>query len=237
MVNSGNLYLIPNTLGETEINKVLPSFNTDIINYIDIFLVEDIRNARRFLKKCNIIKAIDELTFFLIDKNKDNEENYFNIINIIKTGQNVGVISEAGCPAIADPGANIVLLAHEYNINVIPLVGPSSILLALISSGFNGQNFQFHGYLPIDKNKRILELRKIEGISLKNNQTQIFMETPYRNNQFLSDIISSLNENTLLCVACDITCSTQFIKTQSIARWKKTKIDLNKRPTIFLISQ
>jgi 16S rRNA (cytidine1402-2'-O)-methyltransferase len=152
-------------------------------------------------------------------------------------GHHVGIISDAGCPGIADPGADVVAAAHRNNIKVVPLVGPSSILLALMASGFNGQNFAFTGYLPIDKRERKMEIKRLERLSEEQNQSQLFIETPYRNNQMLESLISTLNDDTQICVACDITLSTEYIKTAPVSIWKKIKVDLNKRPTLFIIQK
>ena len=158
-----------------------------------------------------------------------------NFLNACIKGKPVGLLSEAGCPGIADPGASVVNIAHQKDIQVVPLVGPSSILLALMSSGMNGQNFTFNGYLPIDKNERKTTLKKLERLSFEQNQSQLFIETPYRNNKMLEDICASLNKNTRVCIACDITLATEYIKTKTVSEWKQSNIDLHKRPAIFII--
>lgn len=235
MTNYGTLYLIPITLGESPISQVIPEYNNTIINEIDVYIVENIKTARRFLKKAGILKPIDELTFFEIDK-RSNTSNYPTYIKPLAEGKNIGVLSEAGCPGVADPGAEIVALAQELKYKVVPLVGPSSILLSLMASGFNGQSFCFHGYLPIEQKDRINKLKDLERLAFREKQTQLFIETPYRNMPLFKDILATLNNNTKLCIAVDITSNTEEIYTKTIEDWKKeTKIDLNKRPCIFLI--
>jgi 16S rRNA (cytidine1402-2'-O)-methyltransferase len=235
MNNYGTLYLIPITLGESPINQVIPEYNNAIINEIDVYVVENIKTARRFLKKSGILKPIDELTFYEIGKRSEST-NYPTFIKPLLEGKNIGVLSEAGCPGVADPGAEIVALAQEKNIKVVPLVGPSSILLSLMASGFNGQSFCFHGYLPIEQKDRINKLKDLERIAFRDKQTQLFIETPYRNMPLFKDILSTLNNNSRLCVAVDITSNTEEIYTKTIEDWKKeNKFDLNKRPCIFLI--
>ncbi len=230
----GQLFLIPTTLGQTELHKILPSGNSEIVSSIQYFIVEDIRTARRFLKKINREINIDELTFFELNQHTKPEE-IAQFLKPLKEGNNVGIISEAGCPAIADPGADVVALAHQQGIVVVPLVGPSSILLALMASGFNGQSFAFLGYLPVQQTERIKALKKMESRIYTENQTQIFIETPYRNMKMLEDILTNCHPNTKLCIAADITLETEFIKTKPITAWKSIKPDLNKRPCIFLI--
>ena len=188
MSNYGTLYLIPITLGESPISQVIPEYNNSIINEIDVYVVENIKTARRFLKKAGILKPIDELTFYEIGKRSETT-NYPTFIKPLLDGKNIGVLSEAGCPGVADPGAEIVALAQEKNIKVVPLVGPSSILLSLMASGFNGQSFCFNGYLPIEQKDRINKLKDLERIAFRDKQTQLFIETPYR--------IMSLNKGML----------------------------------------
>lgn len=230
----GHLYLIPTTLGETELDKILPSGNSVIVSTIRYFIVENIRTARRFLKKVNREINIDELTFFELNQHTKPEE-ISQFLQPLKAGNDMGIISEAGCPAIADPGADVVALAQAQNFNVVPLVGPSSILLSLMASGFNGQSFAFLGYLPVQQNDRIKALKKMESRIYSEQQTQIFIETPYRNMKMLEDILATCQPNTKLCIAADITLETEFIKTKTVTAWKKQLPDLNKRPTIFLI--
>ncbi len=230
----GNLYLIPATIGEGAVDKVIPSYNQSIINKIDIYIVEEVRTARRFLKKAGIIKPIDELTFYVLNEHsKDHEISSY--LDAIKEGKHIGLLSEAGVPCIADPGAAIVKIAQSNNINVIPLVGPSSIFMALMASGFNGQQFAFLGYLPVDKKFRVDKLKEIEKNIYQKNETQLFIETPYRNNQMIESILSTCRNETMLCIATDVSMDSEYIKTKSIAQWKKSIPDINKRATVFLL--
>lgn len=231
------LYLIPVTLGETEIQKVLPSYNHDIIVEIKHFIVENIRSARRFLKKVDKNIDIDELTFYELNRHTD-RKFIGEYLEPLKNGKSVGIISEAGCPAIADPGADVVAIAQSRNLKVIPLVGPSSIILSVMASGFNGQSFAFNGYLPVEVPQRIKALKKLENKVLNENQTQLFIETPYRNAKMIETILSSLKPQTKLCIAAGITCDEEFIKTKTVAQWKKEKIpELGKIPCIFVIGK
>ena len=234
MNNKGKIYLIPTTLGDTEINAVIPANVTDIIDNLHYFIVENIRTARRYIRKVSLNKNIDEITFFELNKHTDIKD-VASYLNPCISGNSIGVISEAGNPGIADPGANIVKIAHQKKIDVVPLVGPSSILLALISSGMNGQNFAFNGYLPIKDNERIKKIQYLEKKSKSENQSQIFMETPFRNMKMLEAVLQTCRNNTLLCIATDITLQSEFIKTKTIAEWKKQKPQLNKRPTVFVL--
>lgn len=230
----GKLYLIPTGLGENPPLDVLPISINKVIESIDDYIVENEKTARRFIKAICSQKSQPSLKFHVLNKHTEVDElPYF--LDACKDGKSMGLLSEAGCPAIADPGADIVKLAHQNNIQVVPLVGPSSIILALMGSGMNGQSFTFNGYLPIDKNERKTELKRLERISFEQNQSQLFIETPYRNNKMLKDLCESLHAQTRLCVACDITLSSEYIKTMSINSWKKVKVDLHKRPAIFII--
>lgn len=228
------LYLIPTTLGETALDTILPAQNDQIVISLKYFIVENIRTARRFLKKVNREINIDELTFFEINQHTSPEE-ISTFLKPMQEGQDMGVISEAGCPAVADPGADVVAIAQQRNYVVKPLVGPSSILLSLMASGFNGQSFTFHGYLPIQQSDRAKMLKKMEVQIYNNNQTQLFIETPYRNMKMLEDILTVCMPDTKLCIAVDITLETEFIKTKTVKEWKSQKPDLNKRPCIFLL--
>ncbi|WNH11684.1 SAM-dependent methyltransferase [Thalassobellus suaedae] len=230
----GQLYLIPTTLGENDPMDVLPLLVKKVIEDTDTFIVENEKTARRFIKKITPEKSQPSLNIFLLNKFTEASE-LPNFLNPCLNGINVGLLSEAGCPGVADPGADIVKLAHQKNIKVTPLVGPSSILMAIMSSGMNGQSFAFNGYLPIDKGERKSEIKRLERLSFEHNQSQIFIETPYRNNKMIEDLSTILENNTEVCVACDITLSTEFIKTQTANAWKKNKVDLHKRPTIFII--
>ena len=232
----GNLYLIPTTLGESETTRVIPSDVAAIVKKIKYFIVENLRTARRYLRKLDPQLNIDELQFFELNQHTESHLMEEFLKPVIE-GFDVGIISEAGCPGVADPGAEVVKLAHLKHIRVIPLVGPSSILLSLMASGMNGQNFAFIGYIPVKPIERVKAIRDIEKRSGMEKQTQIFIETPYRNMTLMNDLITSLGDQTRLCVASDITLDTEFIKTQTIAQWKKSIPDLNKRPTIFLIQK
>ena len=229
-----NLYLIPTTLGESGTAHVIPSEVTAIVKNIRYFIVENIRTARRYLRKLDPGLNIDELQFFELNQHTDSHtvESY---LDPILQGFDMGIISEAGCPGVADPGAEVVKYAHIRHIRVIPMVGPSSILLSLMASGMNGQNFAFIGYIPVKGTERVKAIREIEKKSAQENQTQIFIEAPYRNAPLINDLIKTLADQTRLCVACDLTLETEFIKTQTVAQWKKEIPDLNKRPAIFLI--
>ncbi len=230
----GTLYLIPTTLGDCDLNTVLPSYNSEIIKKIHFFIVEDVRTTRRFLKKVDKDIDIDQLQFFELNKHTS-PEKFSEYLIPLSTGNDIGIISEAGCPAIADPGADVVRLAQEKSYKVVPLVGPSSILLSLMGSGFNGQSFSFFGYLPVQEEDRVKTLKKLERKVYAEEQTQIFIETPYRNMKMLSDILTHCQPNTKLCIAIDITLETEFIRTKTIQDWKKSPPDLNKRPCIFLL--
>ena len=232
----GKLYLIPTQLGDNAPLEVLPISVKKIIEAVDEYIVENEKTARRFIKKVSSGKSQASLKIHLLNKFTQ-ETELPAYLNSCLEGKNIGLLSEAGCPGVADPGAEVVKIAHQKNIQVVPLVGPSSILLALMSSGMNGQSFAFKGYLPIDKSERKGALKTLERISLKENQSQIFIETPYRNNKMLEDIISCLQADTRLCVACDITLPTEYIKTKTVEEWKHEKVDLHKRPAIFIIQK
>ncbi|HEY9082712.1 MAG TPA: SAM-dependent methyltransferase [Vicingaceae bacterium] len=234
MENKGTLYLIPTTLGEAAYDKVIPSFNNTILQEIDVFIVENIKTARRFIKKTAPDKVIGDLVFYEINK-RTNLDMLPTFLKPIDEGKNIGVISDAGCPGVADPGADVVALAHQKNIKVVPLVGPSSILLSLMASGFNGQSFCFNGYLPKEQKDRVRKLKDLERMAIAQKQTQLFIETPYRNQHVLTDLLANCNPNSKLCIAVDITMVSEQIVTKTIAEWKNTVIDLNKRPCIFLL--
>lgn len=230
----GQLFLLPCLLADDTHENVLPIAYKQVILDLNHFFVENIRSARRFISSLKLGIEIDKLTFFLLDKDSSIIELQKGF-DLIESGISVGVLSEAGCPGIADPGALAVALAHQKSIVVVPIVGPSSILLALMASGFSGQNFEFHGYLPIEKNDRIKALKNLEKESGLKNKTQIFIETPYRNTVLVNDAVENLSPNTLFCIATDITATNQFIKTNSIAFWKKNVPEINKKPTVFLL--
>ncbi len=221
-------------LGESPADAVFPSANREIIRKVKYFIVEEIRTARRFLKKVCPEIEIDSLTFMLYNEH-NNSADASSFLDPLLKGEDAGILSEAGTPCVADPGSLMVRLAHESGIRVVPLVGPSSILLALMASGFNGQQFVFHGYLPIEKPARARRLREIEQAILKKDQTQVFIETPYRNLQLFQTIIETCQESTLLCLAISLTTSEESIITLPIKEWKKKKPDINKKPAVFLL--
>jgi len=227
----GKLYLVPNKLGESEDNKFLVS-HQNLISKTKYFIFENEKPGRVFIKEITPEKKQSELNISILNKHTK-EEEFNDFLNPCLNGNDIAFISDAGCPGIADPGSEIVRLAHQSKIKVIPLVGPSSILLALMASGMSGQNFKFNGYLPIEKNERKSKIKNLEKTSIIT--TQIFMETPYRNNKFVSVLLEVLKPETKLCIACDITLTTEYIKTKKVKEWKSTKIDINKRPAIFLI--
>ena len=229
-----SLYLIPVTLGDTSISKVLPIDNLEVIQSLQYFVVEDVRSARRFLKKCNSTINVDELVFFELNKHTS-PDSIAEYLSPMQKGHSVGILSEAGCPAIADPGAVVVAIAQSKGLSVVPLVGPSSILLSLMASGFNGQRFSFHGYLPIDASARIAMIKKLEQRIYSEDQTQIFIETPYRNQKMTEDIIKNCRPLTKLCIAANLTCDGEFVKTKTIKAWIGKIPDLSKIPTVFLL--
>lgn len=227
------LYLLPVTLGDTAIDKVLPAYNAGIIREIKHFIVEDVRSARRFLKKVDREIDIDTLSFYPLNKHTS-PEDISGYLNPLAEGHSMGVISEAGCPAVADPGADVVAIAQRRNLKVVPLVGPSFIILSVMASGFNGQSFAFQGYLPIDAAKRQKKLHEMER-NVAAGQTQIFIETPYRNNKLVAELSQQLRGDLRLCVACDVTGATEEITTRQVREWAKAKYNYDKRPAIFLI--
>ncbi|WP_411031013.1 SAM-dependent methyltransferase [Spongiimicrobium sp. 3-5] len=230
----GRLYLIPTTLGENEPLEVLPISIKRAIENIDYYIVENEKSARHFIKKVSSNKSQPSLHIELLNKFTE-PEAIPGFLEPCLAGKHVGILSEAGCPGIADPGADVVRIAHEKGIQVVPLVGPSSILLALMASGLNGQNFAFNGYLPIDTAERKAAIKKIERTSKELDQTQIFIETPYRNDKLLVELLRTLSKNTLLCIAADITLTTEYIATRTVLEWKNVSVELHKRPSIFII--
>ncbi|MEN8856850.1 MAG: SAM-dependent methyltransferase [Flavobacteriaceae bacterium] len=232
----GTLYLIPTTLGENEPLEVMPYSVKKMVELIDHYIVENEKSARRFIKKITPKKSQPSLTIMKLDKYAEELETR-TFLDACDRGISVGLLSEAGVPAVADPGATIVKLAHEKGIKVVPLVGPSSILMALMASGMNGQNFAFNGYLPIDNSERKKAIKDLEKLSKEKNQSQIFIETPYRNEKMFTDLKSTLTPGTLLCIAVDISLPDEYIKTYSIAEWKSQSPDLHKRPAIFIIQK
>lgn len=232
---AGKLYLLPVPLGpDADPKEVLPESVARSIEFIDHYIVENEKTARRFIKAILPAKKQPELILSVLNKHTEPKE-HFEFIKPCLEGKNVGLMSEAGCPGVADPGAAIVKLAHDNNIQVVPLTGPSSILLAMMASGMNGQSFAFNGYLPIDKAEKKNSLKNYEKLSHEKNQSQLFIETPYRNNKLLDDILATLQPATHLCIAADITLPTEYIKTKTAAQWKKDKPDLHNRPCIFII--
>ena len=228
------LYLIPNLLGETPTDQVLPPYNRDIILGIRHFIVEDVRTVRRFLKLVDRSIDIDQLTFYTLNKHT-NPEEVASMLRPLEEGSPMGVISEAGCPAVADPGADVVAIAQRKGLQVIPLVGPSSIILSVMGSGFNGQSFAFNGYLPIEPDERIKVLKKLEQRAYTENQTQLFIETPYRNAKMMADILKACRPQTHLCIAAGLTTQDEYIKTRTVKEWVGKLPALEKIPCIFLI--
>ncbi|WP_298315389.1 SAM-dependent methyltransferase [uncultured Aquimarina sp.] len=232
----GKLYLIPTRLGDDVPLEVLPISIKKVLEQVNHYIVENEKPARRFIKKVSPSKSQRSLIIHSVNKYTDASE-IPNYLAPCLNGESIGLLSDAGCPGIADPGAEVVRLAHEKGIQVTPLVGPSSIFLAMMSSGMNGQNFSFNGYLPIDKSERKSTIKSLEKNSLEKNQAQIFIETPYRNDKMLADLIAILNPNTRLCIASDITLTTEYIVTKTVGEWKNEEIELHKKPTIFIIQR
>jgi 16S rRNA (cytidine1402-2'-O)-methyltransferase len=230
----GHLYLIPVTLGDIDPLEVMPISIKRVIENVDHYVVENEKTARRAIKSMAPEKEQNILEFLLINKYTEISE-IPSFLNACMEGKPMGLMSEAGVPGVADPGADVVAIAHEKGIRVIPLVGPSSILMAMMASGLNGQNFAFNGYLPIDSKERKRRIVELEQRSRQEQQAQSFIETPYRNNKMIEVLISNLNPETMLCIACDISLPTEMIKTQSISQWKNAKLDIHKRPAMFII--
>ena len=232
-MSKAKLYMIPSPMGESDMQSIFPDKNWEIIKSIKYFVVENVRTTRRFLKQMDKSIVIDDLNFELIDK-RTKYDQYSQYLEPIKRGFDIGVISEAGCPGVADPGAEMALLAHESNIDIVPLIGPSSILVAQMASGLNGQSFAFNGYLPIKGNAPTKELLKFESRSRQENQSQIFIETPYRNMQLLEIMLKTLSPQTKLCIATGLTTQQEYIKTKTIQQWKGKLPSIHKIPTIFI---
>lgn len=237
-MSKGKIYLIPNFLGEineSESERNFPLENIRIIQSIKHYIVEDIRTVRRFLKRVDKTINIDELTFYELNK-RTRPEDIPTYIKAAEQGHDMGIVSEAGCPGVADPGADVVAIAHQKGIQVVPLVGPSSILMAMMASGMNGQNFAFVGYLPVEKSGNIKAIKHLEERSQREGQTQIFIETPFRNVKMFQDLIFALKPQTRLCVACNVTCLDEYIVTKTVSQWRNVAApNIDKRPTIFLI--
>jgi 16S rRNA (cytidine1402-2'-O)-methyltransferase len=228
------LYLIPVELGDTSQERVLPSYNREVILGIRYFIVEELRSARRFLKRVDKDINIDALTFFPMGKHAD-AALFERYLKPLETGESIGVISEAGCPAVADPGADVVAIAQRKGLRVVPLVGPSSMIMAVMASGLNGQSFAFNGYLPIDPAERIKRIKQLEARASSEHQTQLFIETPYRNHKLMETLCQTLRPQTRLCIAAGITTDDEWIHTLTVAQWKRTTLpDLSKTPAIFL---
>lgn len=228
------LYLIPTPIGDDLVSSVLPNAVFEIVSSLNYFIVENEKSARKFIKTICPDKNQSDLVLFLLNKQTD-QADLPSFLNPIKEGFSVGVLSEAGCPAVADPGSEIVALAHHRNIAVKPLVGPSSILLAMMSSGFNSQKFKFNGYLPIDKKDRKMEIKRLERYVFDHKEAHIFIETPYRSREMFEDILTNCQEQTMLCVACDLNSEMEYIATKSIKKWKTVQLDLTKKPCIFIL--
>ncbi|MDD2192873.1 MAG: SAM-dependent methyltransferase [Bacteroidales bacterium] len=228
------LYLFPTPIADNDLNLSMPAINLELLEKCDCFIVEELRTARRFLKKAGYKKDFEEVDFFVLNEHTKQEE-IEDYLKPIEDNRNIGLMSEAGLPCVADPGSMVVSLAQRKGIRVKPLVGASSLMMALMSSGFNGQNFAFVGYLPVDKFLRVKRIKELEMLVSKYNQTQIFIEAPYRNNQMMESLVNNLNAETLICVGVDISMDSEEIITKTARDWKKTNIELNKRNTVFLI--
>lgn len=235
---NAQLILFPVPIGADDINYSLPATNLQLLNSCHSFIVEEIRSARRFLKKAGYAHSIDDTTFYILNEHTTPTET-LHYLDPISRGENVGLLSEAGLPCVADPGMLITRRAQELNIQIVPLIGPSSLMLALMASGLNGQHFCFNGYLPVDKNERANAIRKLESKVKHHHETQLLIEAPYRNNQMLDALCTTLSPTTLICVACDLTLATQYIHTTSAKTWQQERaaINLHKRNTVFLIGE
>ncbi|MGY2133808.1 SAM-dependent methyltransferase [Hymenobacter sp. HD11105] len=233
---SGTLYLIPTILADDTAAQVLPAQVATHVAALSYFLVENARTARRFVKSVAPAHVIEELRFTVIDKDST-EAEIRTALQPVAAGQDAGIISEAGCPGVADPGAELARVAHQLGIRVVPLVGPSSLLLALMGSGMNGQSFAFHGYLPIEKAKRVAAIKQLERTALTQHQTQLFIETPYRNMPLLDDLLAHLQPSTRLCIAASLTASNEFVRTHTVAGWKGKLPEIHKQPAVFLIGK
>ncbi|WP_299991120.1 SAM-dependent methyltransferase [uncultured Pontibacter sp.] len=236
MKKTGTLYLIPTILADDTADQVISPQVKETVGRLTYFIVENLRTARRYVKSICPELVIEQLNFVQVDKDATPAQVQASLKPLLEQGMDAGIISEAGCPGIADPGAEVAKYAHQKGIRVVPFAGPSAILLSLMASGFNGQRFAFHGYLPIDKGPRLQALRNLEKEMLQRDQTQIFMETPYRNNKLLEDLVQTLSGGTRLCIAANITSPEhEFIQTKTIAEWKGKLPDIHKQPAVFLI--
>jgi len=234
MNEKGKVYMVPMNLGAAETSVFLPPYVLEKIRSIRYFVAENAKTARHYFLTLGMKEFLPEITIWQLDKHNAGFD-CAACFDVLKNGSDLGVISEAGCPGVADPGAGVAMSAHKAGFEVVPLVGPSSILLSLMASGLNGQSFAFNGYLPVKNPERTKTVKKLEELSFRNNQTQIFIETPYRNDAFVETLCGTLSPSTLLCVACDLTLPTEFVRTQTAAEWKKQKLSFDKRPAIFLI--
>jgi 16S rRNA (cytidine1402-2'-O)-methyltransferase len=234
MQQFGKLFLIPTTLGESNPLDVLPISVKNAVENLEYYIVENDKTARKFIKNIFADKVQSDLKLSTLNKRTE-VTKLAAMLEPLSRGFSVGLMSEAGCPGVADPGAAIVKIAHEKGYQVVPMVGPSSILLAMMASGMNGQSFAFNGYLPIEKGEKKAAIKAFEKLSFDKDQSQLFIETPYRNNKFIEDLLQTLQPNTLLCIAADITLETEYIKTFRVAEWKKLKVDLHNRPAIYII--
>jgi 16S rRNA (cytidine1402-2'-O)-methyltransferase len=232
---TGKLYLIPTFLSDSQSLELFSAFNSRIVLSLKEFIVEDLKSARRFLRSIGYLSDFSEILFFELNEHTNPAEIKEFVMPLLK-GNNMGLISEAGTPCVADPGAELVLLAHQKNISVVPLTGPNSILLALMASGLNGQAFTFHGYLPIDKSEKNQAIKAMEKDSAHSSRTQIFIETPYRNRQLFESLMNNCKPELKLCIACNLNSTGEFIKTMTIRDWKKATPDLHKKPSVFLIN-
>jgi 16S rRNA (cytidine1402-2'-O)-methyltransferase len=233
-MTKGKLYLIPTVIADETQHAVIPAHVRNVLPSIQHFLAEDVRTARRYLSSLKIFESIETLHFQVLDK-KTKETELKEFFKPVEEGYHLGVLSESGCPGVADPGALAAKYAHEHDIRVVPLVGPSSLLLSLMASGLNGQRFSFHGYLPIDGKDRVQAIRELENESKQKNQTQLFIETPYRNQAVFNDLIKTLSPDTKLCVAYDITGNRELIQMKSVTEWRKQVLTLDKIPCVFLL--
>jgi len=234
MIKVGQLFLLPAPLGSDSVSKQIPEYNKHLINEITYYIVENTRTARRYLKQLNPDLPLDNLQFAELNEHTRDHE-LMDIFQPVLNGENAGLISEAGLPCVADPGNNLVFMAHQLGIRIVPLVGPSSVMLALMASGFNGQNFVFYGYLPIDKRQREQKLKELERNAWKNDQTQIFIETPYRNMQMLESITHACRADSRLCIAANLISANETIVNKTVKEWKSSKHNFHKQPAIFLI--
>ncbi len=231
----GTLFLVPTLLGNTTAEEVLPQGTLDIVRTLRYFVVENVRTARRMLSKMKMPCPIDELTFVELDKHNAKNLDFMTYLGAAVEGNDIGLMSEAGTPCVADPGALVVELAHQAGIRVLPLTGPNAMILALMASGFNGQSFRFHGYLPVKNPDRVNAIKNLERMSLSSNETELFIETPFRNNAMIDDLLKTCRPNTMLCVASNITMPDEKIISKSISDWKTVRYDWNKKPAVFLL--